>query len=63
LDGKIWALKANSLTSPLVVTVTVQGDTGFAKKGRNVGKLLTARPRARDRLLLAAMTVVRRKVR
>jgi len=23
LDGKIWALKANSLTSPLIVTVTV----------------------------------------
>jgi len=23
LDGKIWALKANSLTSPLTVTVTV----------------------------------------
>jgi len=22
LDGKIWALKANSLTSPLTVTVT-----------------------------------------
>jgi len=23
LDGKIWALKANSLTNPLIVTVTV----------------------------------------
>ena len=23
MDGKIWALKANSLTSPLIVTVTV----------------------------------------
>jgi len=23
LDGKIWALKANSLTSPLIVSVTV----------------------------------------
>jgi len=23
LDGQIWALKANSLTSPLIVTVTV----------------------------------------
>jgi len=23
LDGQIWALKADSLTSPLIVTVTV----------------------------------------
>jgi len=23
LDGNIWALKANSLTSPLIITVTV----------------------------------------
>jgi len=29
LDGKIWALKANSLTSPLIVTVTVNTNCGL----------------------------------
>jgi len=29
LDGQIWALKADSLTSPLIVTVTVTDSKCF----------------------------------
>ena len=48
MDGQIWALKADSLTSPLIVTETVtvkcyssMGQIGFMVKKRNLPPLLS----------------------
>jgi len=42
LDGQIWALKADSLTSPLIVTVTVKLRCGLTI---NAGQVVAAHNR------------------